>query len=91
MSSHEITERLRDLKPYLSENFNVNRIGIFGSFARGEEKETSDIDIVVEFKKSLGWAFFDLQDFLENELKRKVDLVSVKALKEQLREKFSVR
>jgi predicted nucleotidyltransferase len=55
-------------------------LGYFGSFSRNEETVHSDIDILVSFKKPIGWAFFDLQDFLEEELKLKVDLVSENAL-----------
>ena len=84
--NNDIENKIRTLKPLLSAQFNVNKIGYFGSFARNEETEDSDIDIVVSFHRPLGWAFFDLQALLENELKRKVDLVSINALKEQLRE-----
>ena len=86
--SQNIYTENRNLKPTLSDKFEVERIGYFGSFARGEQKEDSDIDILVEFRRPLGWAFFDLLDLLENEFQRKVDLVSSKALKEQLRDEI---
>ena len=82
----EIESRLKALKPILSQVYNVERIGYFGSYSRNEQTIDSDIDILVYFSKPLGWEFFDLQDLLENELKLKVDLVSEKALKEQLRQ-----
>lgn len=82
----DIENKLIALKPTLSTKFYVDKIGYFGSFARNEQTDNSDIDIIVSFNKPLGWAFFDLRDLLEEELNRKVDLVSVKALKEQLRE-----
>jgi predicted nucleotidyltransferase len=88
LSSSNIEHILRNLKPTLSEKFEVERIGYFGSFARGEQKADSDIDIIVEFRRPLGWAFFDLQELLEKEFQRKVDLVSSKALKEQLRDEI---
>ncbi len=69
----------------LSEKYEVERIGYFGSYARGEQTKDSDIDILVEFRRPLGWAFFDLQELLEQKFQQKVDLVSIKALKEQLR------
>ncbi|MDF1571983.1 MAG: nucleotidyltransferase family protein [Bacteroidales bacterium] len=81
-----IEDRLRALKPVLLEKYQVEKIGYFGSFARNEQHEGSDIDILVEFRRPLGWEFFDLQEFLENELNRKIDLVSVNALKEQLKD-----
>jgi len=82
----EIETRLKELKPILSQEYNVERIGYFGSYSRNEQTIDSDIDILVYFRKPLGWEFFDLQDLLEKELELKVDLVSEKALKEQLRQ-----
>ncbi len=86
MNPKDIENILRNLKPMLADKYFVNRIGYFGSFARHEQKENSDIDILVDFKKPLGWEFFDLQELLEKELKTKVDLVSIKALKSQLKD-----
>jgi len=86
LSKSEIESKLKNLKPILSEKYSVIRIGYFGSYSRNEQTEKSDIDILVEFSKPIGWAFFDLQEMLENELKTKVDLVSNKAIKEQLKE-----
>ena len=86
LTASNIEKTLRSLKPLLSEKYEVERIGYFGSYARGEQTDDSDIDILVEFRQPLGWAFFDLQDLLEEKLKKKVDLVSNRALKEQLRD-----
>ena len=82
----DIENKLKELKPVLSKHYNVNKIGYFGSYSRNEQNQYSDIDILVSFSKPLGWEFFDLQEFLENQLSIKVDLVSEKALKEQLRD-----
>ena len=46
----EIEASLRKEMPVLRERFKVKEIGVFGSFARGEQKETSDIDILVDFQ-----------------------------------------
>ncbi|MHA1694852.1 MAG: nucleotidyltransferase family protein [Candidatus Helarchaeota archaeon] len=55
---------------------------MFGSFVRGEQNETSDIDILVEFKKPIGFfKFLRLEEYLSELLGIKVDLVSKKALK----------
>lgn len=86
LNSNEIEIKIKNLKPILSDKYSVVRIGYFGSYSRNEQTEKSDIDILVEFGKPIGWDFFDLQELLENELKLKVDLVSNKALKEQLKE-----
>jgi len=85
-SSFEIENKLKELKPVLHRKYFVDKIGYFGSYSRNEQNENSDIDILVSFKKPLGWEFFDLQELLENELKIKVDLISEKALKKQLRQ-----
>jgi len=61
----------------------IRRIGVFGSFARGEEHEESDIDILLEFEeggRSFD-AYMDLKFFLEELLGRDVDLLTVEAVK----------
>ena len=82
----DIEDKLKKIKPILIQKYNVDRIGYFGSFSRNEQTEDSDIDILVSFKKPLGWDFFELQEFLELVLMLKVDIVSEKALKAQLKE-----
>ncbi|MFA6923973.1 MAG: nucleotidyltransferase domain-containing protein [Bacteroidales bacterium] len=82
----EIENILANLKPELFSKFYVDKIGYFGSFSENKQNENSDIDILVHFKKPIGWEFFDLQELLEKELKRKIDLVSINALKKQLRD-----
>jgi predicted nucleotidyltransferase len=86
ISNKDLESKLKNLKPILSEKYNVNKIGYFGSYSRNEQNENSDIDILVNFKKPVGWEFFDLQDLLEKELNTKVDLLSTKAIKEQIKD-----
>ena len=83
-----IKETLKGFKPVLREKFKVKEIGLFGSYVRGEESAESDIDILVEFSEPIGWEFIDLVEFLEKILGRKVDLVTIGALKPQLKEKI---
>jgi uncharacterized protein len=85
-SQQEIENKLRSIKPFINKKFSVNRIGYFGSYARNEQTSQSDIDILVEFAKPVGWEFFDLQKFLEQELHHKIDLVTAGGLKQQLKE-----
>lgn len=61
---------------YLANEFGVAKIGIFGSVAKGTSTEKSDIDIVVEFTKPIGFKFIDLADYLENLLNTRVDLLT---------------
>lgn len=77
----EIKNSLRLLKPELSQRFYVNTIGLFGSITREDFNESSDVDIIVDFSKPIGIEFIDLADFLENSIKRKVDLISRNGLK----------
>ena len=66
----------------------MSRIGVFGSFARGEAKENSDVDILVEFSKAVGlFHFIDLQDRLSEIIGRKVDLGEPEALKPLIKDK----
>ena len=80
------TERiLKENKPILAERFKVKEIGIFGSLVRGEEKRKSDVDVLVEFYKPIGFfKFLELEEYLEKIIGRKVDLVSKKALKPRI-------
>ena len=58
-------------------------MAIFGSYSRKEQKDTSDLDILVEFSDRIGIRFVDLADDLENIVGFKVDLVSKKGIKEK--------
>lgn len=87
-STIEIENKIRDLKPILAAKFFVDKIGYFGSFANGEQTEESDLDILVEFSKPVGWEFFTLERFLEESLRLKVDLVTKKAIKTQLKNRI---
>lgn len=86
ISKSELESKLRSLKPLLLAKYYVNRIGYFGSYSKNTQFENSDIDILVDFEKPLGWEFFDLQELLEKELDTRIDLHSSKSLREQLRE-----
>lgn len=87
-AKEEIKETLQRFKPILKEKFKVKEIGIFGSCVRGEESEESDVDILVEFYEPIGWEFIDFKEFLEEILGKEVDLVTVRALKPQLKDKI---
>jgi hypothetical protein len=71
----------------LKRRFKIKEIGVFGSYVTGEYKKDSDLDILVEFKEPVGlFEFMDLEEYLQNLLKIKVDLVSKKALKPRIGE-----
>jgi predicted nucleotidyltransferase len=83
----QIEKMLKKLEPLLRQRFKVKRIGIFGSFIKGEQKEKSDIDILVEFNEIPGFfGFIELEDFLTEKLGVKTDLVTKDALKPRMKE-----
>ena len=76
------------MKPILEKEYKVKTIGLFGSFAKNKANEDSDVDILVQFSEDIGWEFVDLKQFLEENLEREVDLVTVEALKPELKEEI---
>ena len=85
-SSSDIESKLREIKPVLVDKFQVSRIGYFGSHAGGNQTKNSDLDLLVEFSKPVGWKFFTLEKFLEQTLGLPIDLVTKNALKERMKE-----
>jgi len=85
MNIKQIKITLIKEKPLLIKKFHVKTIGVFGSYAREEQTAKSDIDILVEFSKPVGWEFIDLKEHLEKMYGKKIDLVTVKALKPQIK------
>ena len=83
----EIKETLIKLKPLLKEKYKVKEIGIFGSYVKNKQKKGSDLDILVEFEESPSLIeFIEMENFLSDKLKIKVDLVIKKALKPHIGE-----
>ena len=83
-----ILERLNELKPFLQNEYSVKNIGLFGSFSDNSFSDESDIDILVEFEKPIGWKFFTLEIYLEKTFGRKIDMVTKNALKEQIKDRI---
>ncbi len=84
MSSQlETIEKLKAVMPEISAKYPIKSMAIFGSMSREEDDEKSDIDILVEFKQSVGMEFIHLCYELEAILNRKVDLVTRNAIKEK--------
>jgi uncharacterized protein len=88
MDKEEILSRLRELKPALMREFAVRQIGLFGSFAAGNPTESSDIDLLVELQRPIGWKFFSLELLLERIFNRKIDLVTKNAIKEEMKDRI---
>lgn len=82
-SKDEILAVLRAHKEDLARRYHVRSLLLFGSRARGDATESSDIDLVVEFDAPVGMEFIDLADELEALLGERVDLVSRPAIKDR--------
>jgi predicted nucleotidyltransferase len=82
----EILSKLSELKPILYRDYSVKEIGLFGSYSDDSSSEESDIDILVDLEKPIGWRFFTLELFLESVFNKKIDLVTKNALKEQIKD-----
>ena len=75
LNSEEIIKILKENKDVLIK-YGIKKIGLFGSFVRGEQKDYSDIDFLVEFEKPNFDDFMDLSFFLEDLFGRKIELIT---------------
>ncbi len=78
-------EILRNHKQEIKRRFAVRRIGLFGSFVRGEETKESDIDILVEFEDPTFRNFMNLAFYLEDIFSRRVDLLTPEGISHRIR------
>ena len=84
-----IIVKLRKEFPRLQTQFKVSSLEIFGSFVRGEQKENSDLDVLVTFSDPPSlFTFIELEDYLSNLLGIKVDLVMKSALKANIKQRI---
>jgi predicted nucleotidyltransferase len=81
MDKDEVIRLMKEHYNVLMTEYGVSRIGIFGSVVKGTVTEDSDLDIVVEFKRPIGFKFNRLVEYLENLFGRKVDVVTKDGIK----------
>ncbi len=84
-------EQLRTFKPQIeaiAAEHGVGNIRVFGSVARGEADDSSDVDLLVSIEKLMGWKFFGLEPALKEALGRNVDVVTDDAIHQLLREQI---
>jgi predicted nucleotidyltransferase len=79
----EIKMIIAEHKEEIRQKYGIVILGVFGSYARGEQKETSDVDILVKVERPLGLKFITAKLELERLLGLKVDLVSINAVKQK--------
>ncbi|QWR76072.1 nucleotidyltransferase family protein [Candidatus Magnetomonas plexicatena] len=84
----DVIEILKSHEKVIKSRFHISCIGVFGSFARGEAKAESDVDVLVEFEE--GYVTFnnyaDLKFYLEDLFSREVDLVTINAIRPQMKD-----
>jgi uncharacterized protein len=86
-SRQDILASLKNLKREVAQEYSVKTIGVFGSVARDEQTVQSDIDLLVEFSKPVGFiTFMRLENFLSERLGKHVDLVTSDSLKPLIRQ-----
>lgn len=84
----KVLQVLTQQKPLLLETYRLTRLGIFGSYARGEQTEESDIDVLVDYEKAPTlWRLIELRDYLSELFAIKVDVVTRNGLKARIRER----
>jgi hypothetical protein len=76
LDREKIVKLLHEHYPHLAAEYGVARIGLFGSYVNGQPSEISDIDLIVEFERPIGFRFVELAEYLEQILGRKVDILT---------------
>lgn len=75
-NTEEVKQIIQHEYTYLKNHFGVKRIGLFGSFLTRHIRKESDVDLLVEFDKPIGFKFMALVEYIEKKLGRKVDLLT---------------
>ncbi len=88
-NKEDIKRVINNLNYELKNRYHVKNLSLFGSYVRGEERDDSDIDILVDFEVTPDLlTFIELEEFLSDNLKKSVDLVPVRKLKPSLKEQI---
>jgi predicted nucleotidyltransferase len=80
-TKEEVLRILEREKPELMRRYGLKRLALFGSYAREDQREDSDVDIMVEIDPSVGLGFVDLADRIEDALGIRTEVVSRRAIK----------
>ena len=84
-----IIMELRENKPVLEEKYSVKNLEVFGSYVLGEQRKGSDLDVLVEFSKTIDlFKYMELEEFMSKKLGVKVDLVMKDTLKPRIKDRI---
>lgn len=81
LTQKKVIEVLRKELPYLNSSYGVRRVGLFGSFAKGEQSEDIDVDILVEFERPIGLKFMELAEYFEGVFGRKTEILTTEGVR----------
>jgi len=77
----QVISKLKELLPELKALYGMHEVGIFGSMARGDYDEQSDVDIIASFSRPIGWEIVSLEEMLKHKLQRNSQVFHRAALK----------
>lgn len=86
LQKNEILQKLQNISPILKEKYNLDQIGLFGSYVRNEATEESVIDLLISFNKQVGWELVDIKDYLKDVFGKEINIVTPSGLKKELRD-----
>ena len=88
MTSLDAVKRcLTDQKSLLKNKYHISKVGIFGSYVRGEQRNESDVDILIDYDEAPSLiSLIEMENMLSDLLGMKVDIVTSKGLKPQIRQ-----
>ena len=76
VTKNQIIQKLKENYPYLNSNFGLKKIGLFGSYVKGTQLSSSDIDIIVEFESPIGINFVEFAEYIEQLIGIKADIIT---------------
>lgn len=82
----EVIQSLSQVKKKLQSEYKITRLALFGSYARGDQTEESDVDVLVEVDPSIGLEFVTLANQIEKAVGLPTDVVSSRSLKSGYRQ-----
>ena len=76
-TTEEILERLRNYKEQVAAKYGIEQLGVFGSVARGEQDDKSDIDVVIKLERPSFFTRMNIREELQKLFRRKIDIVTL--------------
>lgn len=89
MNKNEIIDKIQSIMPEIKSDYGIKSIALCGSYAKENQKQDSDIDILVDFVSPPGLVkFYVLNDLLENVFQKKVDLITINSVHKSIKEEI---